>query len=128
MVFLLFQLSQSNHTSYLKTFENTLIFLHCILKITLIQAFKRKHEIMTETFFLIHHFCTFSLNLNSTNCDHKHLQLLTEDLSNLLFFVFFLKTEHFRRYICICKCWFVEPFNVIEYRKNNESDLRKNIL
>ena len=29
-------------------------------------------------FFLIRHFCTFSLHLNSINCDHKHFQLPIE--------------------------------------------------
>ena len=32
---------------------------HCILKTTLAQPHKRKHEIMIHMLFLIHHFCIF---------------------------------------------------------------------
>ena len=43
---------------------------HSILKTTLAQPYKTRNEIM----IVFCHFCTFSLPLNSINCDHKSLQ------------------------------------------------------
>ena len=49
-----------------------------ILQTTLAQHRKTKYEIMDVRFCLTHNFCTFSLRVNSINCDHKYMQLLIE--------------------------------------------------
>ena len=54
--------------------QNTLKLSNCILKTIPAQCHKTKHESLVDAFFLIHHFCTFLLPLNSINSGHKHLQ------------------------------------------------------
>ena len=60
-------------SSYKK--QKYLKFPYYILKITLAQHHKRKHEIMIYTVSLIQNCVPFLLHATSIKCDNKHLQL-----------------------------------------------------
>ena len=60
----------SVHLMISAALEKHFIFPNCVIITTLIQPHKVKHETMIDTFFLICHFCTYLLCLDSTkNCN-----------------------------------------------------------
>ena len=129
--------------------KNTLKFSNCILTATLVQRLQRNHEtsayqglrnfrfsenlacfVFSKHLFWDSHFCliTFLLHLNSINCDHKHLQLAIEKKPlNKGDVIIAKKRAHLRLYLYLCECRFLEPKMVIQYRKNENNVLFKEV-
>ena len=108
---------------------------HSILKTTLAQPYKTRNEIM----IVFCHFCTFSLPLDSINCDHKSLQKPIENNDQMKVCpnneLKQICQQIFRLFCCCCCCYCCCVFKEVQllslplylrYRKNRKVfDLRQ---